>query len=167
MQQFTAIGNLTKDPELSQTKSGKSVCHFTIAVNRKYVGQSGERETDFFNCTAWGAQADSIAKYCHKGTLVSCEGRIRTGSYDAQDGTKRYTTEVVCETVNFLSPKGDSAPRNDYQNNYSAPDATMPLPESNPVDDNIDMNLDSTDLTEDPFKSFGEEITLTSDDLPF
>ena len=103
MQQFTAIGNLTRDPELSQTKSGKSVCRFTVAVNRKYVGQSGERETDFFNCTAWGAQADSIAKYCHKGDKVYVRGTVQLRSYEDNQGITRNTLDVIVEECEFIS----------------------------------------------------------------
>jgi len=87
--------------------------------------------------------------------MVSAEGRIRTSSYDAQDGTKRYTTEVVCDTVNFLSTKSssDGTTRNDF------------VSQDNDFMNN--MPMETADLTEDPFKSFGEEITLSSDDLPF
>lgn len=158
MNKVLLVGRLTRDPELRTTPGGMAVTRFTIAVSQNFTNKNGERGADFINCSAWGRQADNISKYCSKGTLVSAEGRIRTSSYDAQDGTKRYTTEVVCDTVNFLSSKGsnsngsDSASRNDYmsQNN-----------------DMVDMPMETADLTEDPFKSFGEEITLSSDDLPF
>ena len=162
MNKVLLVGRLTRDPELRTTPSGMAVTRFTIAVSQNFVGKNGERGTDFINCSAWGRQADNISKYCHKGTLVSAEGRIRTSSYDAQDGTKRYTTEVVCDTVNFLSPKNSSegSTSSSYQNN------SMPTNEEANLDI-PDMNLETTDLTEDPFKSFGEEITLSSDDLPF
>ncbi len=159
MNKVLLVGRLTRDPELRTTPSGMAVTRFTIAVSQNFTNKNGERGADFINCSAWGRQADNISKYCHKGSLVSAEGRIRTSSYDAQDGTKRYTTEVVCDTVNFLSskPSGEGAGNNDYQpvNNY---------PQEEPM--NMD-NVETADLEEDPFKSFGEEITLTSDDLPF
>lgn len=153
MNKVLLVGRLTRDPELRTTPSGMAVTRFTIAVSQNFTNKNGERGADFINCSAWGRQADNISKYCHKGTLVSAEGRIRTSSYDAQDGTKRYTTEVVCDTVNFLSPKSGSTTSSDdfmsEMNNMS------------------NMPMETADLTEDPFKSFGEEITLSSDDLPF
>lgn len=154
MNKALLVGRLTKDPELRTTPGGMAVTRFTIAISEPFTSKNGERETNFINCSAFGRQADNISKYCHKGTMVSAEGRIRTSSYDAQDGTKRYTTEVVCDRVNFLTPKGDgSAPAvNDYQ----------------PTEMPNDMaHMETADLSEDPFKSFGEEITLSSDDLPF
>ena len=159
MNKVLLVGRLTKDPELRTTPSGMAVTRFTIAVSQNFTNKNGERGADFINCSAWGRQADNISKYCHKGTLVSAEGRIRTSSYDAQDGTKRYVTEVVCETVNFLSSKsGSNESNNDYQGNFE-PEEISPV---NQMD-----NMETADLSEDPFKSFGEEITLTSDDLLF
>ena len=160
MNRVLLVGRLTRDPELRTTPSGMAVTRFTIAVSRNFTNRNGERETDFINCSAWGRQADNISKYCRKGSLVSAEGRIRTGSYDAQDGTKRYTTEVACDMVNFLSTKSS--------NNDASATPNMPMPDNNyPEESPMDMPMESTDLTEDPFKSFGEEITLSSDDLPF
>ena len=157
MNKVLLVGRLTRDPELRTTPSGMAVTRFTIAVSQNFTNKNGERGADFINCSAWGRQADNISKYCHKGSLVSAEGRIRTGSYDAQDGTKRYTTEVVCDTVNFLSSKNNT-------DGMSTGRESSPMPNDDVIPD---MNLESADLTEDPFKSFGEEITLSSDDLPF
>ncbi len=156
MNKVLLVGRLTRDPELRTTPSGMAVTRFTIAVSQNFTNKNGERGADFINCSAWGRQADNISKYCRKGSLVSAEGRIRTGSYDAQDGSKRYTTEVVCDTVNFLSTRSnaDVPSRGEYNQTEE-----MPSPDV--------MNMESADLSEDPFKSFGEEITLSSDDLPF
>lgn len=156
MNKVLLVGRLTRDPELRTTPGGMAVTRFTIAVSQNFTNKNGERGADFINCSAWGRQADNISKYCRKGTLVSAEGRIRTGSYDAQDGTKRYTTEVVCDTVNFLSTKSGTSNDN------------MARVENSFQDDMISSTpMETADLTEDPFKSFGEEITLSSDDLPF
>ncbi len=156
MNKVLLVGRLTRDPELRTTPGGMAVTRFTIAVSQNFTNKNGERGTDFINCSAWGRQADNISKYCHKGSLVSAEGRIRTSSYDAQDGSKRYSTEVVCEAVNFLSSK-------------SAGETSSSREESNYPQEELasDMPMETADLTEDPFKSFGEEITLSSDDLPF
>ena len=154
MNKVLLVGRLTRDPELRTTPGGMAVTRFTIAVSQNFTNKNGERGADFINCSAWGRQADNISKYCRKGTLVSAEGRIRTSSYDAQDGTKRYTTEVVCDTVNFLSTKSST---DNVQSGFA--------PQGNDLVENMPMEI--ADLTEDPFKSFGEEITLSSDDLPF
>ena len=103
MQQFTAIGNLTRDPELSMTKGGKSLCRFTIAVNRKFVGQNGERETDFFYCSAFSAQADSIAKYCHKGDKVYVRGTVQLRSYEDNQGITRNVLDVLVDECEFVN----------------------------------------------------------------
>ena len=153
MNKVLLVGRLTRDPELRTTPGGMAVTRFTIAVSEAFTNRNGERETNFINCSAFGRQADNISKYCHKGSMVSAEGRIRTGSYDAQDGTKRYTTEVVCDRVNFLSSKSNDGSIATGNNDYVVADS---MPE-----------METADLTEDPFKSFGEEITLSSDDLPF
>ena len=161
MNKVLLVGRLTKDPELRTTQSGIAVARFTLAVNQNFTNRNGERGTDFINCVVWERQASNIAKYCHKGSLISAEGRITNRSYDAQDGTKRYVTEVVCENVNFLSSKNASEEnRNDYQpqSNYEPSDTS---------DMGNNSSMEMADLTEDPFKSFSEEITLTNDDLPF
>ena len=96
------IGRLTKDPDLRYTTSGVPVTRFTLAVNRSYTNQQGERETDFTPITVWRGAAESCAKYLSKGRLVAVVGRIQTGSYTATDGSKRYTTDVVADEVRFL-----------------------------------------------------------------
>ena len=104
MNKVILIGNLTKDPEVSTTQSGISVCKMSIAVNRKYENQNGERECDFFNIVAWRGLADNCAKFLSKGKKIAVVGELQTRSYEAQDGTKRYVTEVVASEVEFLSP---------------------------------------------------------------
>lgn len=154
MNKVLLVGRLTRDPEMRTTGTGMVVTKFSVAVNHNFTDRNGERGVDYINCSAFNRQAENIAKYCKKGSLVSVEGSIRTGSYDAPDGTKKYTTDVACNQVNFLSTK------NDNSNNF----------EANPmsIDNNYqDPEIPSTNLEEDPFKSFGEEITLSSDDLPF
>ena len=103
MNKVILVGNLTKDPELTTTTSGVSVCRFTIAVSRRYVGASGERETDFINIVVWRGQAENCHKYLKKGSKCGVVGTIQTRSYDAQDGSKRYVTEVVADEVEFIS----------------------------------------------------------------
>ena len=92
MNKVFLVGNLTKDPELSTTTNGISVCRFSLAVSRRYVGASGERETDFINIVVWRGQAENCHKYLKKGSKCGIVGTLQTRSYDAQDGTKRYVT---------------------------------------------------------------------------
>ena len=103
MNRVVLVGRLTRDPEMRTTSSGISQTRFTIAVNRRTAGQNGQREADFINCVAWRGTAVTIAKYLKKGREIAVEGRLQTGSYDAQDGTKRYTTDVVADEVEFIS----------------------------------------------------------------
>ncbi len=103
MNKVYLIGNLTKDPELSQTNSGISVCRFTLAISRRFQNADGERETDFLNIVVWRGQADNCHKFLKKGSKCAVSGSIQSRSYDAQDGTKRYVTEIVADEVEFIS----------------------------------------------------------------
>ena len=108
------VGRLTRDPELKYTTNGIANLRFSIAVNRTFTSQNGERQADFINCVAWRGQAENMAKFLRKGSLIGVEGRIETGSYQAQDGTTRYTTDVVCDSVQFLEPRSASADRGNF-----------------------------------------------------
>lgn len=108
LNRIVLIGRLTKDPELRYTPNGKAVAGFTLAVDRQFKNQQGEREADFINIVVWGAQAENCANYLSKGKLAAVDGRLQIRSYDGQDGQRRWITEVVADTVRFLSPKGGS-----------------------------------------------------------
>lgn len=105
MNKVILVGNLTRDPELAQTPSGISVCKFSIAVNRDYTNANGEREADFINIVTWRNLADNCAKYLVKGSKVAVCGSIQTSSYDDKNGEKRYRTDVVADSVEFISTK--------------------------------------------------------------
>ncbi|NMB46930.1 MAG: single-stranded DNA-binding protein [Firmicutes bacterium] len=96
------IGRLTADPELRYTQSGTAVTNFRLAVDRPFTNQSGERETDFIPIVVWDKQAETCANYLNKGRLVAVDGRMQVRSYDAQDGSRRWVTEVVAQDVRFL-----------------------------------------------------------------
>jgi len=96
------IGRLTKDPELKTTTSNISVTNFTLAVDRNFSNQQGEREADFIPVVTWRKLAETCHKYLSKGRLVAVAGRLQTRSYEASDGTKRYITEVVADEIQFL-----------------------------------------------------------------
>lgn len=109
MNKVQLVGRLAKDPELRTTGTGKSVCSFSVAVDRRYK-QDGQPTADFFSITAWGRQAEVIEQYLAKGQQIAIAGRLQSRSYDAKDGTKRYVTEIVLEEFDFISSgKGTDA----------------------------------------------------------
>ncbi|MDR2046420.1 MAG: single-stranded DNA-binding protein [Clostridiales bacterium] len=138
MNKVCLIGNLTKDPELSVTTSGVSFCKFTLAVTRRFQNADGTRETDFFPIIVWRNQADNCAKYLKKGNKAAVVGAVQTRSYDAQDGSKRYVTEIIADEVQFLST------RESFAEQASDDDAPQPPPqhserktELRPVEDDL------------------------------
>lgn len=104
MNKVFLIGNLTKNPELSHTTNDIPYCRMTIAVNRNYTNQDGERVTDFFNIIAWRGLAETCDKYLSKGKKISVIGSLQTRQYE-HNGEKRWLTEIVAEEIEFLSPK--------------------------------------------------------------
>ena len=100
------IGNLTRDPEVTTTNTGIPVCRMSIAVGRNYRNTEGEREVDYFNIVVWRALGENCGKYLHKGSKVAVCGSIQNRSFEGQDGSKRYYTEIVAEDIEFLTPKG-------------------------------------------------------------
>ncbi|MGG3628721.1 single-stranded DNA-binding protein [Bacillus licheniformis] len=108
MNNVSLVGRLTRDPELKYTPGGNPVVNFTLAVNRTFTNQQGERQADFINCQAWDKKAENIANYQRKGSLIGVSGRLQTSSYE-KDGTRFYKTEVVVETAEFLEPKNKNS----------------------------------------------------------
>lgn len=162
MNRVIVTGRLTRDPESRMSQSNMEVSRFSVAAQGDFVNKNGEREVEFINCVAFGGLASTINRYCKKGRLIGIQGRIRNSSYTAQDGSKRYTTDVVVEQMEFLSSGNSDAPSGgngnyNSSNNYAA---YSPSPTDN-------ANIETTDISEDPYKNFGEEVTLSSDDLPF
>ena len=109
MNRVILIGNLTRDPELSETPNGIAVCRFAIAVSRDFANADGTRETDFFNITVWRGRAENCGKYLKKGNKVAVVGSLQNRSYEDKDGVKRYVTDIVASEVEFLTPKGAGA----------------------------------------------------------
>ncbi len=133
MNQVILIGNLTRDPELSTTPSGVSVCRFSLAVNRSYKSQDGTQETDFFNIVAWRSQADFCGKYLKKGRKIAVVGSIQNRSYDDKDGNKRYVTEIIASNVEFVTPKQDDDYAQGAEETVSRPKKAKPVLE--PISD--------------------------------
>lgn len=166
MNKVILIGRLTRDPEMRTTPSGVATTSFSIAVQRNYANAQGDREADFINCVAWRKQAENIAKYCTRGSQVAVDGRIQTRNYDAQDGTKRYVTEVIADNVSFLGGRSTSSESSSYAaNNYNNVSNTNDSMSSNNFGGSNDIV--TTNLSEDPYANMGSEVALSDDDLPF
>ncbi len=170
------VGRLTKDPELKYTQGGVAVTRFTLAVNRTFTNQQGQREADFINCVTWRKQAENTANFLRKGSLAGIEGRIQTSSFDGKDGNRVFMTEVVADSVQFLEPRNANAdrggggggfdqyqsappPQQGQQGNYQQ----QPSYQSNqqPSQQNY------TNMNDDPFATNSGPITVSDDDLPF
>ena len=122
MNLLTIIGNLTGDPELRSTTSGKSVCSFTVAVNRRKKVE-GQPDADFFRVSAWNALAENCAKYLAKGKKVSVTGSVSVRTYETQNGEHRASLEVMAQDCEFLSPRGESI---DKETGYQKVDEEIP-----------------------------------------
>ena len=152
MNRVMLIGRLTAKPELRYTGSQVPFARFTLAVNRTFSNASGQRETDFINIVIWRKQAENVCNYLDKGSLVSIEGRIQTGSYDDKDGNKRYTTDVVADSVQFLETRSQSQNRGQTSN-----DGVSPYDYQNDMSYNSapDINVEN-----DPFADFGDSVSI-------
>lgn len=145
MNRFIAIGRNTKDVELRTTTNGTEVAQFSIAVQRNYKNSKGEYDTDFFNCKAYKGLAKTIHSYIKKGDKLGVEGRLQNRTYETQDGTKKYLTEVIVENIDFIANKKESS-----------------------INEKTDSQILQEVMEEkDPFAEFGEEIALSDDELPF
>ena len=142
---ITLVGRLTKDADLKYTSSGTAVGTFTLAVNRQFTNQAGEREADFINCVIWRKNAENFANFTRKGSLVGITGRIQTRNYENKEGQRVYVTEVVAENFALLESKKDGA--SNGQTGQS--------------------NTRSSHQPSDPFSSHSESIDISDDDLPF
>lgn len=107
MNKVILLGRLTRDPEVRYTPSGKVVCQFTLAVDRPFSNQDGQREADFIPVVIWGKQAETCGNNLTKGQRALVEGRLQVRSYDAKDGSKRYVTEVIADRFEFIERKSD------------------------------------------------------------
>ena len=109
MNKVELVGRLTRDPEMRTSQSGQSVLRFSVAVNRRFKNANDGYDADFINCVAFSKTAEFIGKYFSKGMAIGITGRIQTGSYEKNDGTKVYTTDVVVEAAEFVEKKSDNA----------------------------------------------------------
>lgn len=139
-------GNLTRDVELRTTQSGKQIARFSIAVRRDVKNEDGNYESDFINCIAFGKIAETIDKYFHKGSGIIVLGHIQTGSYEKEDGTKVFTTDIVVESIEF-----------DRKENKKEETSQQPT----------QTEIIQKAMSEDPYVTMGEQVAIDDNDLPF
>ncbi|WP_042352963.1 single-stranded DNA-binding protein [Bacillus massiliigorillae] len=174
MNRVVLVGRLTKDPDLRYTPSGVPVATFTLAVNRTFSNQQGEREADFINCVVWRKPAENVANFLKKGSLAGVDGRLQTRSYEGQDGKRVYVTEVVAESVQFLEPRGASQGNRNEGGSFGNP---PPRDDFNSYGQGQNRNQNQnqnqqrggnyTRVDDDPFANGGQTIDISDDDLPF
>ena len=128
----TLVGRLTKDPELRYTPNNQAVATFSLAVNRNFKSQNGEREADFINCVIWRQQAENLANWAKKGALIGIVGRIQTRNYENQQGQRVYVTEVVAEQFQLLESQKERG--NQSQGNSQPDFGRNEQMQSNPMD---------------------------------
>lgn len=134
MNKVMLIGNLTRDPEITTTNGGVAVCHFSLAVSRRYTNSEGARETDFINIVVWRGQAESCHKYLRKGSKAAVYGSLQIRNYESKTGEKRTATEVIAEEVEFIGPRmADGAP--EMENQAAQAENAEKVAELQPVDD--------------------------------
>lgn len=163
MNKVFLIGRLTRDPELRYTGSNIPVATFSLAVNRNFSNQNGEREADFFNIVVWRKQAENCKNYLNQGSQVAIEGRLQSRSYDDKDGSKRYVTEVIADNVEFLGSKNSS----NNSNNMNGPANSNNSSGPSPYDFGDTPEPKGTDVDSNPFADFGASIEISDDELPF
>ena len=139
MNRVFLIGNLTRDPELTETASGVKICRFSIAVNRTYTAGDGERKTDFFNCVAWRGLGETVAKFTRKGTKVAVVGSIELRNYEDREGVKRTGVDIVAQDVEFLTPRAGSSEYEEYSEPSQPVSNGRAKPQLQPFDDEGDI----------------------------
>ena len=160
MNKVFLIGTLTRDPELRYTGNNTAVASFSLAVQRNFTNQAGEREADFFNISVWRKQAENVKNYLSQGSQVAIEGRLQTRSYDDANGQKRYVTEVVADNVEFIGSRNSSNNSNNMNSSASNAGPT-------PYDFGDAPEPKGTDVDSNPFADFGNSIEISDDELPF
>ena len=156
MNKVILMGRLTKDPEVKTTGSNIPVCSFTIACDRRFKSQNGERQSDFISCVAWRQQATLLGNYFHKGSRIAVVGSLQSRSYDDQNGQKRYVTEVVVEEIEFVDTKSESGNGSSYgapaqQTPSTASVVAQTPPPAQQIDPGFEPSVDSDDVTNLPF----------------
>lgn len=164
MNRVILVGRITRDPELRTSPNNVSFTAFSIAVNRTAVSSNGEREADFINCVAFNKQAENLCRFIKKGGQIGVEGKLQTRRYTAQDGSNRIATEVICDAIHFLEPRGAS--QGGYNDYSSYETSYMQQPQQQvPVQQNNFFQQESR--KPDQFDEVKKQFDISDDDLPF
>ncbi len=173
MNRVVLVGRITRDPELRTSPNNVSFTAFSIAVNRLAPSSNGEREADFINCIAFNKQAENLCRYIKKGGQIGVEGRLQTRRYNAQDGSARTATEVICDNIHFLEPKNVSQQSGGY-NDYSSYETSymqqsqMTSPQMPPYQTQPQNNFyQDNKKQQDHFDEVKKQFDISDDDLPF
>lgn len=145
MNRVELVGRLTAKPELRYTSSNLPYARFSVAINRTFNNAQGERETDFINIVVWRKQAENVCNFLDKGSLVSIEGRLQTNNFTDKDGNKRYSMEVVADSVQFLESKGQRQASASSTSNEPSP---------------YDYQDNNVSVDNDPFADFGDSVSI-------
>lgn len=151
----TVVGRLTREVDLRYTSNGTAYASFTLATDRDFKNQNGERETDFINCVMWRKPAENLANYTKKGSLIGVSGRIQTRNYENEQGQRVYVTEVLAEKFSFL----ESAKKDD--------NGVLSSGGTNTLGVNKNQNSSGNFANNDPFTGSGDVIDVLDSDLPF
>lgn len=154
------VGRLTRAVDLRYTSNGTAYASFTLAVERNFKNQNGEKETDFINCAMWRKAAENFANFTHKGSQVGIEGRIQTRNYENQQGQKVYVTEVLAENFSLLEPRNATSRLEGDRESFNGGHV-------NTFNGNKNANTGGNFANSDPFTSGGDVFNVNDDDLPF
>ena len=154
------VGRLTKAVDLRYTSNGTAYASFTVAVERNFKNQNGEKETDFINCVMWRKAAENFANFTHKGSQVGIEGRIQTRNYENQQGQKVYVTEVLAENFSLLEPRNDTSRLEGDRESFNGGHV-------NTFNGNKNANTSGNFANNDPFTANGNAVDVSDEDLPF
>jgi single-strand DNA-binding protein len=157
LNRIVLIGRLTRDPELRYTPAGVAVTQFSLAVDRPYSSQQGEKEADFITIVTWRTLAETCANYLRKGRLTAVEGRLQIRNYDNSEGKKIYVTEVIADNVRFLESSNSGGNREEGASSTSSTSGTG----------GGSRNTNARGGNQDPFSDDGKPIDISDDDLPF
>lgn len=167
--QAALTGRLTRDAELRYTQNGTAVASFTLAVDRQFTNRAGEREADFINCVIWRKSAENLASLTHKGVMIGVEGRIQTRTYDKDDGTRMYVTEVVVDNFALLESRAETEARPHAATGSAQAAASKATSDyaKHPTAPSTGQQAAKPGNAGDPFKATGKQLDISDDGLPF
>ncbi|MNN33324.1 Single-stranded DNA-binding protein ssb [compost metagenome] len=158
---------MTRDPELRYTPAGVAVTQFTLAVDRNFTGQNGEREADFIPVVTWRQLAETCANYLRKGRLAAVEGRIQVRNYENNEGKRVYVTEVIADNVRFLESSQNREGGNTSSGAAMPEDPAFGGGGGGNSGRGNNNNFSRNNNNQDPFSGDGKPIDISDDDLPF